>query len=238
MTAKRNEFDGFPAGKQPQFVIPSAFISDLLPRIDDLAELKITLYFIWAIQQREGRYRYLRRRDFINDEAFMAGLAGLDFAPDATLDAALGRACQRGTLLSVDLTIGGEVERLYFINTELGREAYAQVQRGEWKPGFTDSPVEIIPDRPNIYRLYEDNIGPLTPLIADTLRDAEKEYPMRWIEDAIRVAVESNARKWSFVQAVLDRWHREGKQDAPAERPAEQDGRRYVTGKYADYIEH
>jgi DnaD/phage-associated family protein len=238
MTAKRNEFDGFPAGKQPQFVIPSAFISDLLPRIDDLAELKVTLYFIWAIQQREGRFRYLRRRDFLNDEAFMAGLAGMDFAPDSTLDAALGRACQRGTLLYVDLIIGGESERLYFINTELGREAFAQVQRGEWKPGAIDSPVEIIPDRPNIYRLYEDNIGPLTPLIADTLRDAEKEYPMRWIEDAIRVAVESNARKWSFVQAVLDRWHREGKQDAPAERPAEQDGRRYVTGKYADFIEH
>jgi DNA replication protein len=238
MSADGKAFDGFARGKQPQFVIPSAFISDLLPRIDDLAELKVTLYYIWAVQQREGRYRYLRRRDFLNDSAFMAGLAGLDFEPDATLDAALAGACARGTLLCAEVTLAGEVDRLYFINTELGREALAQVQRGAWLPNLGDDPVEIIPDRPNIYRLYEDNVGPLTPLIADTLRDAEREFPASWIEEAIRIAVESNARKWSFVQAVLDRWKREGKKDATVERPAEQDGRRYVTGKYADFIEH
>ncbi len=238
MTPKPTEFEGFPPGKQPQFVLPSAFISDLLPQIDDLAELKVTLYFVWAVQQREGRFRYLRRRDFVNDSAFMAGVTGLDFEPGKILDAALGRAVQRGTLLCAEVALAGETERLYFINTELGREALAQVQRGGWQPSLGDDPVEIIPDRPNVYRLYEDNIGPLTPLIADTLRDAEKEYPIRWIEDAIRVAVESNVRKWSFVQAVLDRWKREGKKDATAERPAEQDGRRFVTGKYADFIEH
>ncbi len=238
MTSPQKQFDGFAPGRQPTFAIYTAFISDLLPRIDDLAELKVTLYFMWAVQQREGRFRYLRRRDFLNDNAFMAGLAGLDFAPEATLDVALEYACARGTLLLAEVMVAGEAEQLYFINTELGREALAQVQRGEWLPSFTDAPVEIIPDRPNVYRLYEDNIGPLTPLIADTLRDAEKDFPATWIEEAIRIAVESNARKWSFVQAILDRWQREGKKDATAERPAEQDGRRYVTGKYADFIEH
>jgi DnaD/phage-associated family protein len=218
--------------------IPAAFISELLPRIDDLAEMKITLYFMWAIQQRDGRFRYLRRRDFLNDAAFMAGLAGLDFEPGATLDAALSRACARGTLLCTEITLGGETEQLYFINTELGRDALEQVKRGGWLPGFGDDPIEILPDRPNIYRLYEDNIGPLTPLIADTLKDAEREFPMAWIEEAIRIAVESNARSWRFIQAILDRWQKEGKKDAPTERPAEQDGRRYITGKYADFIEH
>ncbi len=231
-------FNGFAAGKQPMLTIPAAFISELLPRIDDLAEMKVTLYFMWAIQQREGRFRYLRRRDFLNDSAFMAGLAGLDFEPGATLDAALNRACERGTLLYAEITLAGETEQLYFINTELGRDAMEQVKRGGWLPSFSDEPIEILPDRPNIYRLYEDNIGPLTPMIADTLKDAEREFPMAWIEDAIRIAVESNARKWRFIQAVLDRWQKEGKKDAPAERTAEQDGRRYITGKYADFIEH
>lgn len=231
-------FDGFAPGKQPTFSIYSAFVSELLPRIDDLAELKVTLYFMWAIQQREGRFRYLRRRDFLSDERFMAGLAGLDFEPSATLDTALVRACARGTLLSVEVTLGGETEPLFFINTELGREALEQVARGDWVPGLSDEPVEIIPSRPNIYRLYEDNIGPLTPMIADTLKDAERSYPMSWIEEAFRIAVESNARSWRFIQVVLDRWRAEGRKDAPAERPAEQDGQRYVSGKYADFIEH
>ncbi|MCC6803139.1 MAG: DnaD domain protein [Anaerolineae bacterium] len=233
-----DKFDGFAPGKQPTFSIYSAFVSDLLPRIDDLAELKVTLYFMWAIQQREGRFRYLRRRDFLSDPRFMAGLAGLDFEPGATLDAALERACARGTLLSIGITLGGETERLYFINTELGRMALEQVARGEWLPSASDEPVEIIPTRPNVYRLYEDNIGPLTPMIADTLKDAERSYPMSWIEEAFRIAVESNARSWRFIQVVLDRWRTEGRKDATSERPAQQDGQRYVTGKYADFIEH
>ena len=234
-----DSFNGFAPGKQPILAIPAAFISELLPLIDDLAELKVTLYFMWAIQQRDGRFRYLRRRDFLNDASFMAGLAGFDFEPGATLDAALNRACTRGTLLCAEITLAGEPEQLYFINTELGRETFEQVKRGGWLPSLgDDEPVEILPDRPNIYRLYEDNIGPLTPMIADTLKDAEREFPMAWIEEAIRIAVESNARSWRFIQAILDRWQKEGKKDAPTERPAAQDGQRYVTGKYADFIEH
>src|SRR5664279_2889517 len=158
----RAKFEGFAPGKQATFTIYAAFISELLPLIEDLAELKVTLYFMWAIQQREGRFRYLRRRDFLNDANFMAGLAGFDFAPEATLDTALQGACARGTLLCAEVTLAGEAERLYFINTQLGRDALEQIKRGEWLPSFTDEPIEIIPDRPNIYRLYEDNIGPLT----------------------------------------------------------------------------
>ncbi len=234
----KDTFNGFAPGKQPTFSIYSAVIAELLPMIDDLAELKVTLYFMWAIQQRDGRFRYLRRRDFLNDPNFMAGLAGMDFEPGATLDAALERACARGTLLSAEVTLGGEPEHLYFINTELGREALEQVQHSGWLPSFTDEPIEILPDRPNIYRLYEDNIGPLTPLIADALKDAEKEFPVSWIEEAIRIAVESNARSWRFIQVVLDRWQREGRKHETSERPAEQDGRRYISGKYADLINH
>jgi DnaD/phage-associated family protein len=89
-----------------------------------------------------------------------------------------------------------------------------------------------------VYRLYELNIGPLTPMIAESLKDAEKEFPAGWIEDAMRIAVESNARSWRFIRAVLDRWQREGKQHEVHERFDERDGRRFITGKYADFIEH
>ena len=32
-------------------------------------------------------------------------------------------------------------------------------------------------DQPNIFQLYESNIGIITPIMADILREAEKEYP-------------------------------------------------------------
>ena len=65
--------------------------------------------------------------------------------------------------------------------------------------------------RPNIFTLYEQNIGVLTPMIAEELKDAEKEYSAEWIEEALKIAVEQNARKWSYVQKILGRWQTEGK---------------------------
>ncbi len=66
-------------------------------------------------------------------------------------------------------------------------------------------------ERPNIYKLYEENIGPLTPLIADALKDAEAEYPPEWIEEALGEAVKRNKRNWKYVEAILRGWKEEGR---------------------------
>jgi DnaD/phage-associated family protein len=90
----------------------------------------------------------------------------------------------------------------------------AAIQRGEWR--VTDSlkqPIELYPEHPNIFQLYEANIGPLTPLIADALRDAEKTYQADWIEDAFRIAVERNKRNWHYIEAILNRWQEGGRDD-------------------------
>jgi DnaD/phage-associated family protein len=65
----------------------------------------------------------------------------------------------------------------------------------------------------NIFELYESNIGPLTPMIADSLGDAEKLYDEQWIADAIRLAVEHNKRNWKYCEAILKRWKEEGKDE-------------------------
>ncbi|MFL5691222.1 MAG: DnaD domain-containing protein [Ktedonobacteraceae bacterium] len=71
--------------------------------------------------------------------------------------------------------------------------------------------IQVEIDRPNIFRLYEQNIGIITPLIADHLRDAADLYPMEWIERAFREAVQHNIRKWSYISAILRNWETEGK---------------------------
>jgi DNA replication protein len=70
--------------------------------------------------------------------------------------------------------------------------------------------VEV--DRPNIFALYEQNIGLLTPLIAEDLKDAVNHYPEEWIEAAFREALQHNKRKWSYISAILRRWETEGRQ--------------------------
>lgn len=62
----------------------------------------------------------------------------------------------------------------------------------------------------NVSRLYEGNIGPLTPLLADFLRNAVIDYPLEWFEPAIKIAVKNSVRKWSYVETILQSWKTNG----------------------------
>jgi DNA replication protein len=229
-----NDFSGFPDGKVKFTRIPETFFSELLPQIDHLGELKVTIYALWHLEHRSGAFRYLRDRDFSEDERFMFGLAATPEAAESTLRESLQRAVERGTLLEVDL----EKQPIYFINTPKGRAAVAAIQKGEWRPqDDEDIAVALRPTPSNIFELYEQNIGPLTPMIAETLRDAEDTYASAWIAEAIQIAVEKNVRNWRYVDAILSRWKKEGRYEQEDRGSSEEDRRRYVEGKYADLIE-
>lgn len=233
------KFSGFPEGsKLSPTAFPSLFFSELLPIIDDLAELKIVLFAFWALSQKEGRFRYLRREEFDNPVLY-EGLKVVKpkSKAETTLEHALARAVERGTLLCTTLIVEANEIELFFVNTALGRSAIDQIQAGAWQPGLNGSPIEILPERPNIYRLFEANIALLTPMVADALKDAEKDYPIEWIEEAIRLAAERNKRSWRYIYSILKQWEKEGRGSdvGPVD---EQDGKRYITGKYADFIEH
>lgn len=233
------KFNGFPEGsKLSPTAFPSLFFNELLPIIDDLAELKVTIFSFWALSQKEGRFRYLRREEYDNPVLF-DGLKAVKPRGklERTLEHALARAVERGTLLCTTVALeNGEIE-LFFVNTTLGRVAVNQIQIGAWQPSLNGGPIEILPERPNIYRLFEANVDLLTPMVADALKDAEKHYPIEWIEEAIRQAAERNKRSWRYIYSILKRWEREGRSRELGQLD-EQDGKRYITGKYADFIEH
>ena len=75
---------------------------------------------------------------------------------------------------------------------------------------LTNEEEEVAKSASNIFQLYEQNIGMLSPLISDALLDAEKIYPATWFEAAMREAVSNNARSWKYVEAILKRWQRDG----------------------------
>jgi DnaD/phage-associated family protein len=236
-------FHGFPPGKAWFVTLPEGVFDELLPLIDDLNELKVTLHCYWRLSRDKGSIRFVQRQDLLEDEALLAGLErDATQSPVKALDSALERAIVRGTLLHVrvdDETAGKSklCQDWYFANTPKGRAAVQAIGRGEW-PDEAPVPTHVEVTRPNIFVLYEQNVGLLQPLIADELRQAEQDYPQEWIEEAFRLAAEANVRRWSYVRAILQRWATEGKGDEAHRRDSESDRRRYIEGKYADYIQY
>lgn len=230
-------FEGFPPGKMRLIRLPAPFFTDLLPRIDDANELKLVLFCFWALEQRDGRFRYLRRADFGVPEI------PAPLGDEEQLALALARAIKREVLLTALVEGRNGPEMLYFLNTANGRAGVQLIREGHWKPGEADYPAELLPDQPNIYILYEQNIGLLTPMIAEELRDAVRTFPAGWIEEALHIAVTRNARNWRYVRAILERWQKEGKDDGTgtgSEAPrgdSEASRKRFVSGKFADIIE-
>jgi DnaD/phage-associated family protein len=228
-------FEGFPEGKGQVVPLPQAFFRQLLPQIDHLGELKLILYAFWRLEQVEGAFRFLRQADFNQDQAFLQGLG-------CPLEEALQRAEQRGALLSARLELESGAETIYFLNSPKGRAALRAIQSGQWRSPVSAQPSPPPPEPGKIFRLYEENIGPLTPLIAEALGEAEDTYSAGWIEEAMKIAVERNKRTWRYVAAILERWQREGRHDkktTPQDRPdIAEDRRKYVEGEFSDYVEH
>jgi DNA replication protein len=228
-------FSGFPEGPMRLTPVPNLFFSDLMPAIDHIGELKITLYAFWALSQKEGRFQYLIKAEMAADGLLLQSLQTKDLSGEEALDEALERAVARGTLIKATLDFAESQDVLYVLNTPKGRAAMRSLERGEWKPsGDPHAPVSLEIERPNIFTLYEQNIGPLTPMIAEQLRLAEREYPTRWLREAIQIAVENNVRKWRYVEAILEDWKTKGRDEREDLRDTEEARRRYLEGELGD----
>lgn len=203
--------------------LPDSFFRKLLKQIESADELKVTLYALWRFEHMEGPFKALSGTDFTPREV---GLTAEE------IRAGLEKAVGRGSLVRSE----HGVESFFFLNSPQGRAAAeAFAKSGRRKRGALSAPP---PERPNIYRLYEENIGPLIPLIADALKDAEQTYSPEWVADAIDVAVKNNKRNWKYCEAILKRWKEEGRAKKQDRRDAEEDRSRYIKGKYADIIKH
>ena len=232
-------FAGFPDGKNSFTYVPDRFFTELMPIIDAENELRVTIYTFFALSRKEGKIRYLRLVDYLTDRTFMQSLAEKPSEAADLLIGGIERATARGTLLNVTVgTSDGNID-LFFMNTEKGRAAVDGISRGEWRPDLEASEIiNILVERPNIFVLYEQNIGQLTPMITDELRDAEKSWPAAWIEEAIQLAVTNNVRKWRYIVGILKRWQQEGKQqDGIDRRHTQEKLRNQIPEEYRDLIQ-
>lgn len=254
-------FIGFPDKKMTPIYVPDFFFTDLLPQVDDLAELKLTLHCFWLLNEQKGSLCYLRGDDLRSDWKLLESLA-MDSdlrAPLAALEDALERTVARNTLLRLEIstTLGQEpkvldsaplddslaqspsaeqaadmpafepdnlqsvnpanddtsIEDWYFMNTVKGRQTLAMIRQGKLHEVLAAIPDEarLNVERPNIFVMYEQNVGFMSPMIAEQLRDLEKTYSPDWVEEAFEIAVSKNARNLKYIQAILKRWETEGR---------------------------
>lgn len=241
-------FAGFPSGKNPYVPVPEIFFTALLPEIEDMAELKVTLHLFWLLAQKQGNPRCVSDRELVMDRVLLHGLRrqGDPRPAEERLRQGLEQAVARGTLLHIHLKllseVSGEEEVIgwYFFNTARSRKIVQELQGAEMVPvsllvkneqvaqavgvgagqhvssGYNEqlesSRGQVQVERPNIFVLYEQNIGLLTPMIGNQLEDAAEHFPADWIEAAFSEAVQRNKRNWKYISAILRRWETEGRQ--------------------------
>jgi DNA replication protein len=214
-----DKFSGF-TSSETFTQIPDSFIH-LLKEIDDAAELKVTLYAIWRIEHIEGHFRALCQTDF---EAETLGMSGEE------IRLGLEKAVERGTLLRSQ----HEADVFYFLNSPRGRLAAEAFAKGQWRES---AKIMAAPrSKSNIFKLYEENIGPITPLLSDMLREAEKSYPSEWFEEAFGIAVKNNVRNWKYVEAILTRWKEKGKDERKDQQNPDKDTDRYTDSEFSEFF--
>jgi len=238
---------GFPGFDSNEYIsLPVEFFTELLPAIEDRAELLVTLYVLWWHQRVGEEQPFFRQHDLAHDERFYMALEDVERTAAEALQEGLERAVARGTVLQLRARRSPTEpeETWYCVNTPENRARVAALEAGKrevignWAGTEEGDFPYLRPVRANIFTLYEQNIGMLQPIIADELREAEREYPSEWIEDAFRIAAERNVRHWRYVRAILERWAREGREDEKTGRRSAKDSERYISGPYRHLIEH
>jgi DnaD/phage-associated family protein len=226
--------------RKTEFIpLPDTFFTQVMPKIQDLAELKVVIYVAYLILRKpdhpftfchserseesspaqgklrqeshttQGRPQFVTYKELKVESCRLS--AELD---EETLSQALDSAVKHGILLHSTLNINGMLEDVYSLTVD------------------SRQPPTI-----NIFALYEQNIGIITPMIAEELKEAEKLYPPQWIEEAFKEAVTLNKRSWKYIARILERWASEGKDSGEYKRDLKKGGPdKYIKGRYGHLV--
>ncbi len=227
--------------EEPRYIsLPHTFFRDFVPTISSLGELKSVLYAIYLIHEKGDGFSAITFEELFDNPMVQDMLHGEARLTEDTILAALEKAVRTGILLYLPLKISGKQEDVYLINNTGSKEALARIRKG------AQNPAEILQnnvswatneEETNIFTLYEENIGMLTPMIVEQLKEAQQVYPYSWIKDAFREAASLNKRSWRYIEKILQRWGLEGREHGPSGRHTkENDPDKYIKGKYGHIV--
>jgi DnaD/phage-associated family protein len=225
-----NGFGGFP-GVAKATAIPNVFFATVLPSLRAPGDLLAFLWVARIVQEQRGEAVFATA-----DQVWAQYGAAESFETlgggRAGLERGLAACTEAGALLALRLTGPGGEETVYFVNNPASRRSVARARAGELrlKPETVAMPIPV-EARPGIFRLYEEHVGTITPLVGERLLEAAEMYPPEWIEDAFREAAEMNARNWRYVDRILKNWSQEGRTRERTEGDSFEDRKqRYLGG--------
>ena len=217
--------------------LPDVFFTQVVPQIQDIAELKAILAVFYLLHRKlqDSSLRSEECPRFITYEELLSDRALMNEMSEEAFRHALDLAVKHGAILRSTLNLDGSSRDAYFVNTESGRELASNIRHG--KLPVREAMSKEAARSSNIFALYEQNIGMLTPMIAEELREAEKLYPSQWIHDAFKEAVALNKRNWRYIARILERWATEGKDSGENRRSTKKDDpNKYIRGKYGHMV--
>ena len=235
MPRKKLMSSGF---QSPNFTqVPNDFFP-LIPDMED-AELRVTLVMI---RETFGYHRDNFRMG-IKKLAVAAGLspngarAGAEAAeergtfrrvnPNEQGSAEWELVVESPVVEALAATGGGAVSEPLGVQPVNGEGSLSEVQLGIKESNKEKERNTTTPAKPNNFTLYESNIGPLTPMISEALKDAEKTYSPEWLSRAILEAAKSNVRNMKYIEGILQGYAKRGSPDI---------GRNYVDKKQATQL--
>ena len=185
--------------------VPSALFGVLLERISSLEMLRGAVRAIFLLHRKQGKLKYIATTELVTDPVLQ--LSGGAEAAEQILDTFV----EYGLL--VRLTGDTKNSGCYCLDTMANRRAITRAGNGEI-PGPEASMVRSREEailRPDIFTMYESNIGIIYPMAAERLKDIAIEYPEDWIAEAFREAVLHNSRNIKYIEAILRRWRDDGR---------------------------
>ncbi|HUV15932.1 MAG TPA: hypothetical protein VMW28_05150, partial [Pelolinea sp.] len=158
-------FSGFEESKKSFTGIPDQFFSEILPDIRDLSELKVIIYILWSTFTHGDFGMSFSAEDILRDKKFIDGLKEEYQSIENLVNKSLEKAVADNVLIPLNLK--NENKWVYFVNCPRGRAALELIKNGNLPNDLSHPKATLDVIKPNLFQLYQENIGPLTPLIAD-----------------------------------------------------------------------
>jgi DNA replication protein len=228
-----NIADGFP-DKSKFTPIPNLLFGQVLEKITDIKLLKCLLRLMFMQNQKKGFPRFVTWKELVSDRVLMINISDETQSNVASNhlehnfeahNVALVKTLHKLESMGLILTVNEfesiddlKVSSIFLVNNEEGRKGLKFIINNlhneiniNPRDIVNGSPQPLTQDLSNIFSLYEDNIGVIGYIMAEELKEAEKNYPESWLVEAFKEAILQNKRSWSYIKAILNNWTENGK---------------------------
>lgn len=206
--------EGFASGA-PKTPVPQALLRDLAPLMTDPAELIVTLYAIEGLSRVRRYPRRLLGKDLRASRSMIEALANM-CAPrewESAFTNGLDAAVERGSLLRARAVQDGVWVEWIALNDVDGRRALASPSMlAVSRPAYGREAVYS-----SVPEIWQSAFGTaMPPILTEEVKSAESRFGRPWLRDAFAEAAANDVRSWRYVQAILERWETEGRDEGDA----------------------